>query len=157
MKISVFSLNVKERENPLESFLGLGCLLFGIRSSLKQSCVSGRERSQLLVYPSFLVRNLPCAQERVGCSRLPQSIQQQGRGCGERGSCRTVNLCTVLPYEIKPYSVSWPRGKDWSKPGVRLCRQGRLAGLGKVMVPARSFAVGYDDVEGGRRKFSRMN
>lgn len=133
------------------AFWGWGGLSFGIRSSLNQSCVSGREGSQLCVYPSFLVRNLPWAQERAGSRRLLQSIPQRGRRCREPGSYHTVNLYVVLPYKNKPQSVSRPREKDRSEPGLRLCQQGRLASLRKVMIPTRSFAVA-DDGGGGKEK-----
>lgn len=135
------------------AFWGWGGLLFGIRSSLNQSCVSGREGSQLCVYPSFLVRNLPWAQERAGSRRLLQSIPQRGRRCREPGSYHTVNLYVVLPYKNKPQSVSRPREKDGSEPGLRLCQQGRLAGLRKVRIPTRSFAVA-DDGGGGEGESS---
>lgn len=152
MKIGVFSLNDTERKNPPESFLGLGWFVVWNTELFKSElCFWEGGGPQLCVYPSFLVRNLPWAQERAGSRRLLQSIPQRGRRCREPGSYHTVNLYVVLPYKNKPQSVSRPREKDRSEPGLRLCQQGRLASLRKVMIPTRSFAVA-DDGGGGKEK-----
>lgn len=53
----------------------------------------------------------------------------------------TDNLNMVLPDKNQCQDVHQSGEKGWRKAGVRLCQQGRLAGLGRVTVPARSFAA----------------
>lgn len=108
--------------------MGWGCLLFGMWSS-----VSGRERAQLCIYPRFWSVAFPVSGRGLGAAA--------SAGKGMWGGRHTDNLYVVLPDKNQCQSVSRSGEKGWGKPGMRLCQQGRLAGLGRVTVPARRFAA----------------
>lgn len=57
------------------------------------------------------------------------------------GDRHSENLYMELPDKNQCQGVYQSGEKGWRKPSVRLCQQGRLAGLGRVMVPAGSFAA----------------
>lgn len=100
------------KENPSRELFGLG--LFAVWNV--ELCFWEGEGSALHL-SSFC-----SVWERAGGSCL-----LQGRRCVETG---TDNLNMVLPDKNQCQDVHQSGEKGWRKAGVRLCQQGRLAGLG---------------------------
>lgn len=117
------------KENPSRELFGLG--LFAVWNV--ELCFWEGEGSAMHL-SQFLLCSIPCVWERAGGSCL-----LQGRGCGETGTQRFCIWCFLLKNQCQGVYQSGEKG--WREAGVRLCQQGRLAGLGRVMIPAGSFAA----------------